>query len=215
MTTLAPAFGAFGRRLMRRMTAILAGAALLLAGAIATATPARAQSNEDIIRFLLGAAAVAIIIRAIDDNHRPHYIDQWTLPDSCLERVRIQGRNADIYNARCLSRGGYRNMPQHCEVSYRTHDGRRTGYEARCLYRTGYQAQDGYTPQRPNRMRLPSECELTYRIGGDRAIGYDGLCLRHEGFTDLPRRCERTTRGGDILFDGECLWDMGYRRDRR
>lgn len=215
MTRVAPSFGAFSRRLTRRLAAILTAAALVLAGAVATATPARAQSNEDIVRFLLGAAAVAIIIRAIDDNHRPVYIDRWTLPDSCLERVRIRGREADIYNARCLGRGGYRNLPQHCEVSYRTPNGRRTGYEARCLYRAGYRPETGFAPRRPNRERLPAHCEITYRIGGDRAVGYDALCLRQDGFTNLPRRCERTTRGGDVLFDGQCLWDLGYRRGRR
>ncbi len=167
------------------------------------------------MRFLLGAVAVAIIIRAIDDNHRPQYIDRWTLPDSCLERVRIRGREVEIYNGRCLNRGGYRNLPEHCEVSYRTSNGHRSGYESQCLYREGYRAESASVPQRPSRERLPARCEITYRIGGDRAIGYDAGCLRREGFTRLPRHCELSTRDGGVLFDGECLWEAGYRRGRR
>lgn len=210
MTRMSPALGAIGRQTLRRMTMILAAAAVALAGALATAAPARAQSTDDLVRFLLGAAALAIIVRAIDDNHSPQYLGDRVLPGACLETVRLQGREVDVYNRNCLRRAGYRNLPDWCEVSYRTANGRRHGFESRCMYRAGY-APEGYQVQRPDRRRLPERCELTYRVGGDRAVGYDGLCLRNSGVSNLPRRCERTTRGGDILFDGQCLWDAGYR----
>lgn len=200
---------------LRPLITLIAAAALALAGALATATPARAQSTEDIVRFLLGAAAVAIIIRGIDDRHQPDFIDRWTLPDSCLERVRVRGREADIYNAHCLARAGYRNLPQHCEVRLRVQGGNRTGYEAGCLYGAGYRPQHPVTRPQPQRDRLPGRCELTYRRGNDRLIGYDSHCLRNAGFTRLPRRCELNIRGGGTLFDGQCLWDAGYRRGRR
>lgn len=213
MTLLPPRLGAVGRRLLRRMTAVLAAAALALASALAASGPARAQSSDDLVRFLLGAAAIAIIVRAIDESHTPVFLGDRVLPDSCLETVRIQGREVDVYNRRCLQRAGYRNLPERCEVSYRTANGRRHGFEARCMYRAGY-AAESYQVHRPDRRRLPARCELTYRVGGDRAVGYDQLCLRRAGFDRLPRRCERTTRGGDILLDGQCLWDAGWRRGR-
>jgi hypothetical protein len=204
---------AIGLRFRHRVALLVLAAALAMAGALAAPAPARAQSDEDILRFLLGAVAVAIIVRAIDDNHRPIYLGARVLPDSCLETVRIEGRQVDLYHRGCLRRGGYQDLPERCAVSYRTTSGRRHGYEARCLYRAGYRAEGHQA--RPDRRRLPARCELTYRIGGDSAIGYDEFCLRNAGFDGLPRRCERTTRGGDILYDGQCLWDAGYRRAGR
>jgi len=199
----------------RRAVAMLAATALLALAAVpATTAPARAQDADDLIRFLLGAVAVAVIVRAIDDSQRPAYLGDRILPEACLETVHLQGRNADIYNSRCLRRAGYRNLPDRCEVRYRTANGRREGYESRCMYRAGYRPETQLAPQRPGRDRLPARCEMTYRLGATRAVGYDALCLRGAGFSGLPRRCERTTRGGDILFDGQCLWDAGYRRGR-
>jgi hypothetical protein len=218
MTLLAPTLGA-SRRVTRRLTALLVAGALILAGMIATAAPARAQSNDDIVRFLLGAAAIAIIIRSIDDNHRPIYISPRVLPDSCLETARVQGRVVDVYHRGCLNRAGYRNLPQHCEVSLRTHQGRRVGYEARCLYRAGYSAEDRfYHPPQPIHPRfdvLPRHCEMTYRQQGQRISGYDGRCLSDEGLRNLPRHCQVTSRDGQRLFNAQCLWDSGYRRSRR
>lgn len=218
MTPVYPTFGAVTRRVTRRLTALLVAATLILAGMIATAAPARAQSNDDIVRFLLGAAAIAIIIRSIDDNHRPVYISPRVLPDSCLETARVQGRVVDVYNQRCLNRAGYRNLPQHCEVSLRTDRGHRVGYESRCLYRAGYRS-DGHgfrpEPTRPTFGALPRQCEMTYRQRGQRITGYDGRCLTNSGLRNLPRQCQVTSRDGQRIYTAQCLWDMGYRRGRR
>jgi hypothetical protein len=218
MTSIAPIFGAVSRKATRRLSVLLAVASLILTGIIASAAPARAQSNEDIVRFLLGAVAVAVIVRAIDDNHRPAYISSRVLPDSCLESVRVQGRVVDVYNSRCLGRGGYRNLPQRCEVSLRTNRGNRVGYEANCLYRAGYSAEGhGYRPQptRPSHGALPRHCEMTYRQQGQRIAGYDGQCLSNAGLRNLPRQCQVTSRDGQRLFNAQCLQDAGYRRSRR
>lgn len=202
----------------QRLVGVLAAAALAIAATLSSQGPARAQDTDDLVRFLLGAAAIAVIVRAIDDSHRPQFLGE-VLPESCLETVRLQGRQIDVYNRNCLRRAGYRNLPDRCEVSYRTAAGRRSGYEARCMYRSGYRPERGAPPvvgrPQPQRPVLPARCELNYRVGGDRAVGYDTLCLRSARITDLPRRCERSIRGGDILHDGECLWALGYRRGRR
>lgn len=202
---------------LRRLTALLAAAALALAAALTPAAPARAQDTDDLVRFLLGVAAIAVIVRAIDDNHTPSFIAPRVLPDSCLESVRVRGRTIDLYNARCLRRAGYRNLPEDCLVSLRTSQGERWGYEVGCLYSAGYRPQGGVVERPvPDTVRgiLPRVCEMTYRTGGARLTGYDGLCLADEGFRSLPRRCERVTREGEILFDGQCLWDAGYARTR-
>jgi hypothetical protein len=218
MTPVSPTFGRAPRRVMRRLTALLAAGTLILAGMIATAAPARAQSNEDIVRFLLGAAAIAVIIRSIDDNHRPVYISPRVLPDSCLEQARVQGRVVDVYNQRCLGRAGYSNLPGQCEVSLRTDRGRRVGYEANCLYRAGYRAEgQGFRPQptRPGFATLPRQCEMTYRQQGQRITGYDAGCLRGQGLRGLPQHCAVTSRDGQRIYNAQCLWDAGYRRGRR
>jgi len=215
---------AAGRRLPQRLTALLAVAVLALAGALASTQPARAQ-NDDLVRFLLGAAAIAVIVRAFDANARITYIDHWTLPGACLETVRVRGRHVDVYNRGCLQRAGYRNLPHHCQVSLRTHHGRRTGYEASCLYRAGYRAEGhwGHRPYRGDRDaypgdqlgRLPGFCALTYRRGHQRLDGYDGQCLRNAGLHRLPRHCALNTTTGGQIYDARCLEQAGYRGGRR
>ena len=199
---------------LRRLTLWLAAALVALTAALTPAAPARAQDTDDIVRFLLGVAAIAVIVRAIDDNHTPSYIAPTVLPGSCLEVVRVRGRLIEAYNARCLRRAGYRGLPDHCLATYQTNRGERRGYVSNCLYRAGYSAHGGGFDRDPPRSRLPSRCEINYRVGGDRSLGYDALCLRNAGFHSLPRRCERYTRGGDTIYDGQCLWDAGYRRSR-
>lgn len=222
-----PVFGPFSRRVTRRLSAFLAVAGVILTAMIASTAPARAQSNEDIVRFLLGAAAVAVIIRSIDENHHPIYVTPQILPDSCLETARVQGRVVDVYNRRCLSRAGYRNLPQRCEVSLHTHRGDRVGYESRCLYRAGYSAEGhGYRPlpprghhiapqpPRPLHGALPRQCEMIYRQQGQRISGYDGRCMSNAGLRNLPRHCAVTSVDGQRIYNAQCLQDAGYRRGR-
>jgi hypothetical protein len=226
MTALPPSSPAQFRRISHRLLALIAAAALALAGVMSTAKPARA--DDELIRFLLGAAAIAVIIRAIDGNARVTYIDRWTLPDACLETVRVQGRVIDVYHRGCLQRAGYRQLPQRCEVGFRTRQGHRTGYEAGCLYRAGYRAESHryirphdpvirpfHPGARPHGRWLPARCELTYRQGNQQYAGYDGRCLRQEGLHDLPRTCALTARDGQRIYTADCLRQAGYRTGRR
>lgn len=216
-------------RASRRLTALTAAGALALAGLAASAAPARA--NDDLIRFLLGAAAVGIIISAIDNNARaqPGTVRPGELPGVCLETIRVGRRTAEVYNGQCLSRSGVHNLPARCEVSLRTDRGQRRGYEASCLYEAGYRPQAVHRPQpqppvvqpgRPGRPwghaphanRLPQNCEMTYRLGRQRVDGYDAACLTRAGFTNLPRNCRVTSTDGQHIYTASCLFDAGYRR---
>lgn len=208
------------RRLSRRLAALILAAALATAGLITVTAPARAQSSDDLVRFLLGAAAVAVIIRSIDGNASVRYIDRRTLPQECLETVRMRGRHVDVFHGGCLRRAGYRSLPQRCEVSFRTNRGQRTGYEARCLQRLGYSIGHG-GPQRPNRERpgdrlswLPAHCAMTYRQGGRHHDGYWGSCLRSAGLHRLPQGCVVTRHGRDTIYSARCLRNAGYRARR-
>lgn len=212
MTRMSPAIGAIGRRMLRRMTLILTAAALALAGALATAVPARAQSSDEVVRFLLGAAAVAIIIRGLDDSHRPAHAGHGRLPAGCLETILLQGRHVDVYNRGCLRRAGYHDLPGWCEVSYRTAHGRRHGFEATCLREAGYAPGGRHHAPRTVHHALPGDCEMTFLMSGRHRTGYDAHCLHRSGLHTLPHGCARTTRDGALLYDGRCLWDQGYRR---
>lgn len=223
-TQLAPGLGAITRKATRRLTMFMAAGAMALAGLAGSAAPARSDTAEDLLRLFLGIAAVAVVVRAIDENRRPPtHLGRWELPEACLETVRIRGRTVDVYNARCLQRAGKRGLPQRCEAQMRTDRGHRPGYVARCLYDAGYYPERGAVvrPGQPSRpgprpeARLPRHCEMVYRQSGMRIDGYDGACLRDAGLRNLPRQCRVSDRAGRHYFNAECLFDAGYRRSRR
>lgn len=212
----------------RRFTGMLAAAAIALAGYGAASAPARAQDADDLFRFLLGAATIAIIISAFDERNvqfdRPY--TGRILPDQCLETYRVRGRNIEVYNQRCLSRAGMRNLPAHCETRVRTDRGPRTVLGAQCLYSAGYRAEARWDrptrpvqPSRPDRrMTLPNDCSLTYRDRGRRMTGYYADCLRDAGLRNLPSQCRLTARLNNqrvTIYAGQCLLDAGYREERR
>ncbi|MFN3953941.1 MAG: hypothetical protein ACK4LQ_05755 [Pararhodobacter sp.] len=222
LTQLAPGLGAITRKATRRLTMILAAGAVALTGIAASATPARSDTGDDLLRLFLGIAAVAVVVRAIDDSRRPPTdLGRWTLPDACLETVRVRGRTVDVYNARCLQRAGLHGLPHRCETQMRTDRGPRRGFVAQCLYEVGYRPERGSVrpgPSRPGprpQAHLPRHCEMTYRQHGMRVDGYDGACLRDAGLRNLPRQCRVSDRSGRHYFNADCLNDAGYRRSRR
>lgn len=206
----------FVHRFPRSLTTVVAAAAVVLAGLTAGARPARADA-EDILRFLAGAAIVAAIVRSVDDNHRPQYISRTVLPDSCLESVRVDRRTIEVYSARCLDRGGYSGLPNHCYREFRVNGNRHGGYVSECLWDAGYRSQGESHYQRPAPVTprygwLPSHCEMTYRTGNRRIDGYWAGCLRTAGVDNLPRDCRVTSTGGDNIYNAQCLSDAGFRR---
>lgn len=216
------------RRLPRRMVGILSGAALIIAAIVSGSTPARA-SNDDLIRFLLGAATVAVIVRSFNDRDptptRRYRSNE--LPAHCVETLRVRQRHVDVYNARCLSRAGVHNLPQRCHEAIPTNRGTRQVYRARCLERSGYRVAGAETrphrprdviptvPHRPVVAHLPRECALNYRQGGQRFRGYDGACLHRAGLRRLPQACAMEARSGNrhqTIYGADCLASVGYRR---
>lgn len=212
------------RNLSRRLTMTLAAAALVLGGAVSTARPAKADT-DDLLRFLAGVIVIAAIVNAVDDNHRAPYVGRWVLPDSCLETVRANWQDIQLYNARCLDRSGYHNLPADCRYDYRYNGRNRSGYVAQCLWDAGYRRQgggdvpttdpypgSGYSRPNPGTGFLPAHCEMTYRQSGQRVQGYWGHCLGNAGLRDLPRYCSVTSTNGDIIYNAECLLNANFRR---
>lgn len=209
-----PALSKTLRLMPRSLTLGLAAAAMVLAGAVSTARPAKADA-DDLLRFLAGVIVIAAIVNAVDDNHRPAHISRWVLPDSCLETVRVHRRSIDVYNARCLNRAGYSNLPQECRYDYQYNGRNRSGYVAECMWESGYRRQGGaHVPSRPNPgfSFLPGHCEMTYRQAGQRINGYWGHCLQRAGLHDLPGYCRVTSTDGDAIYNAECLHNANYRR---
>jgi hypothetical protein len=140
--------------------------ALILATAIAvtglSAIPARA--DPDAGRVLAGLAALALIAAAVKSSRkdpvvsqnptRPAYptrpahpirqtpprINRFDLPDQCLRRKSVNGRQRTLFTDRCLKNNYAFNgtLPNNCRLAY--WDGRhtRTGYKPRCLRENGY-----------------------------------------------------------------------------
>ncbi|WP_370205909.1 hypothetical protein [Pararhodobacter marinus] len=236
MTSLSRNPSAGMRALPQRLTMLVAAAALLLAGLGATARPAKADA-DDILRFLAGAIVVGAIVNAIDDNHTPQYYGRWALPNSCLETIRVNHRNVQSYNARCLRRAGYQGLPGRCSYEFRLRGGHvRRGYIAECLYEAGYRGQGGYYSSPPRyqppysppiqaqpprvsppyhgqplvRGNLPNRCLMSYRQNGRSVQGYWASCLRNAGYNNLPGRCRVTATNGDRIFNATCLRQSGY-----
>ena len=221
------------RGLPHRLTMLIAAAALALGGLSATARPAE-DNADDILRFLAGALVIGAIVHAIDDNHTPRYYGSNVLPDSCLETIRVNGRNIQSYNGRCLTRAGYDGFPTRCRHDFRIGHGRiRTGFIAECLYEHGYRRGGGgyapnppfYTPPyghgRPPVVQpprppfagawLPGHCAMHYRQQGQRIAGYWAQCLRSAGLYNLPRHCRVSSTAGDAIYNAQCLRQAGYR----
>lgn len=232
-----PSLVAVTQRASRRLTALLTAGALVLAGLSITATPARSDTTDDLLRLFLGIAAVAVVVNAFDDRRTPRHVGQWTLPDDCRETVRVRGRHVETYNARCLDRAGYRSLPQECRLAMRTDRGERPSYLAQCLFDRGYHAErthyrprpdyrpgPGYRPAPDYRPRpdwgpghsstLPRACEMAYRQDGRRVDGYDGACLSSYGLSRLPNACRVSDRAGNRYYNAQCLINSGYRRAR-
>ncbi len=210
------------------------GAAAVLALASVTTAPTQARASDDeLIRFLLGAAAVAVIVHSFTDRPREsrprdtgrRYTGN-VLPGHCLETLRVRGRHVDVYNARCLRQAGVTRLPGRCAETIPTNRGQRHIYREQCLLNAGFrpearhwQEDRRHRPSRPHRAVLPAQCEITYRHRGDRMRGYDGACLSRSGLRSLPESCAlraRQERGGHLtIYNARCLHDAGYRASRR
>lgn len=203
--------------MLRNLTGLLAAIAIAVATVGVTAKPARADTTDDLFRFLLGAAAIAVLVSAYHERStRPdRRYTARTLPDHCIETVRVRGRLIDVYNARCLRQAGMTRLPAYCERTISTDRGPRAVFSARCLYDAGYVAE---RPRRDRPIVLPAVCELTYRYRGERFDGYYADCLRREGLRNLPGNCSLRARLGDesiLIYSAGCLFEEGYEAQRR
>lgn len=219
--------------LRRPLLVGLTALSVAVGGFAASAVPARAQSSDDLLRFLAGAAAVAVIVHAWDRNRSsssssssPRYTSN-VLPEHCRETLRRGRNDLDVYNAQCLREAGLRNLPNRCEQTVRTDRGSRRVFSRQCLIEAGYRAERSTSPRRgwdrPGRhsqATLPAACSMTYTRGNQRLTGYYSDCLERYRLRNLPERCRLDARivgrgGGQLSIYGEqCLISEGFRPER-
>ncbi|MDD7971384.1 hypothetical protein [Roseinatronobacter alkalisoli] len=223
--------------LRTRTTGALMAAGVAMGAMTLPATPA--QANDDaLVKFLLGAAAVAIVVHAArsdggssnrgGNRGRPPQ-NSRELPAHCQETWSVRNRNIALYNAQCLNDAGLRHLPRHCLENSRTNRGHRSVYRAACLHDAGYYPERAGRPGRdhprpvPPRgggggwqdgMLLPQQCLISYRYGGQTLAGYRASCLEQHRVRDLPRTCQvRSTTG--TIYSAQCLTERGYRTRNR
>ncbi|PSL21337.1 hypothetical protein [Shimia abyssi] len=121
-----------------------------------SASSAHALSEDDIAKILIGATALFIVGKAIDDhNNKDDYVArptipvkkpnphrrQQVLPRNCKrDFVTARGKQIRGFGTRCLERERYsiRHLPQDCRRKVNTRRGVGTVYKVGCLRRSGY-----------------------------------------------------------------------------
>lgn len=136
-----------------RLTALAAAAAVALTTAFAAPATAKSKTEDELWKYILGAAAVGILLNeASRDNDRrafrPGHRQDWNrsdgrfrrfIPSQCLLSLRTAGGRRDVVSAGCLADFGLdRGLPQSCALRVRTQYGPRTVYGETCLERNGY-----------------------------------------------------------------------------
>ena len=210
------------RHLVRRAAATATAVAVALAVMSGSTAPARA-SGDDLVRFLLGAGAVAILLHSATKGGASGgqvIYPQHVLPAHCRDSQRVSGRHVAVYDASCLTAAGLRTLPGQCHEVVPTGSGARSIYVAACMLRAGYVAEGAapriYPPHPlPRAKVLPSHCVVRYVQGGARKYGYDSTCLLRAGFRNLPRHCVLSVGSGhdrQTLHEADCLYRSGYRK---
>lgn len=144
----------------RQMIAALAATALMLSGI--GVQPASAKGKNDVLKLLLGAAAVGLLLNQMNraqanpvavpaPRPRPSrnewdddgYLSQArTIPAECLMEVESNGRLREVVSARCLTAFGVAGrIPDNCAFDIHTSAGRRAVYGPQCLRDYGYRIE--------------------------------------------------------------------------
>ena len=163
----------------RKFIATILAAALAIS---AFSLPARAASEKDIIKLLAGAAAIAIIGKAIKDGRdrereavtrqrtqtvRPQYVR----PGYRNDRGRGHAHDRNRHDRGYVDQTRRMVIPSSCKVRVGTRAGTLDGYDYRCLQRNVSFAD-----------RLPGRCVVAADATRGPRFVYSSRCLAGEGF---------------------------------
>lgn len=135
---------------------IAAVAALSLALAGAAPAEAKDKKNNDVLKLLLGAAAVGLVLNQMNggklfapSRNRTSYDNDYVpprlgkperlIPGECATDVTINGRLREVISDRCVREFGLSDrLPAQCAFDIRTSAGTRRVYGPQCLSDYGY-----------------------------------------------------------------------------
>jgi hypothetical protein len=153
-------------RITRTLTAAGLAVSLALGAVTATATPARANSDQAvaIIGSLIALYAIGQAVRNNDgranaqvlqghrphqpQTHRPHRPRQLVAPARCFIEGRDRGGHFRGYVRNCMQNNAARPdlLPQNCLRRVDTQRGPRMIYAGRCLAQNGWVREAGFRP---------------------------------------------------------------------
>lgn len=148
----------------RKLTAFLAAGAVFI-GTLGASTAPAAANDRDILRFLAGAATIAIIAKGVSDHNRrnqahsaplpqpvqpdrgrpghnrPPQHGNVRLPQTCAQAYHVRGQGVLTYYAEaCLRREGINThaLPQSCRQQVQSNRGPHPAFQGACLQQAGY-----------------------------------------------------------------------------
>ncbi|MCR9127859.1 MAG: hypothetical protein NXH82_17315 [Rhodobacteraceae bacterium] len=156
--------------MFRYLTAACSGLAFMLAGV--AAGPAHA-GNDDLARFLAGAAALAILGAAVRDSRADPVTRHAPQPHVRPLQPPVRAHRPHAQPApRALPRDVARYaLPANCLRSFDTHRGTVRLFPQRCLWRNSVQVG-----------ALPQDCARSIQTRQGPRHGYAPRCLRQYGY---------------------------------
>ena len=148
----------------RKLIATIAAAAIALSGF--TATPAAAMDDREVIKLLLGAAAVGVLVNELNKKNKKEIAAESAYRNNNVYRYDDNRYDNNTRNAR-VNRN--RVIPSSCVFDIRTRNGNRDVVSGNCVERSDF------------RGNLPKDCKFEIRRDGRKQTVYGASCLRDRG----------------------------------
>ena len=158
----------------RKLIATIAAAAIALSGL--TATPAAALDDREVVKLLLGAAAVGVLVNELNKKNKKEIAAEnayrnntsYRYDDNRYDDNRYDNNRYDN-NSRSSRANRNRVIPQACVFDIRTRNGYRDVVSGHCVERSNF------------RGNLPKDCKFQVRRNGRSQTVYGANCLRDRG----------------------------------
>ena len=126
----------------RRLAAMITGGAAALALVLATAIPARAETN-DLTKALIAALVVGAIAHELKDKDKPAPLPEPVktkrVPAVCAISIDGAERSVTLFPESCLRKEGFDyRLPRYCANSATIFGKRDRVYSAQCLREAGF-----------------------------------------------------------------------------
>lgn len=124
----------------RRLAAMITGGAAALALVLATAIPAKAETN-DLTKALIAALVVGAIAHELNDKDKPapEPVKSKRVPSVCAISIDGAERSVTLFPESCLRKEGFDyRLPRYCANSATIFGKRDRVYSAQCLREAGF-----------------------------------------------------------------------------